>query len=263
MDTDAPLTQELRLSTEGTARQQYYFRQFLEAARGGPWDRLRGLQAGLWARYGEGLLTDGQAGYVAEIVTARLKPAETPAEKPPRDPATQVGTRPIGPDSLARRRRLSRETFVHPQDTGDLTNGEMAVLTVVTEEILKAGRCTLPVGKLAALAGISRRWAQHALAKLAALAFVVVERRPGERRRHDTNVVTLHPLRQALKARLAAVKTWWRGRGALWSTGRTLAHATRLKKDKRHPRAGDNTMVRAPPAPGAPPGRWSARPVPS
>lgn len=263
MESNGVQTQEMRLSSEGTERQRHHFRMFLDGARSGPWDRLKSIQAGLWARWGEGKLTDDQAQYVAEVIHARLKPAEKPPAKPPRPPSSYVGTRPIGADSLPRRRRLSRETFVHPQDTGELTNGEMAVLTVVTEEILKGGRCELPVGKLAALAGISRRWAQHALAKLSALLFVTVERRPGTRRRHDTNVVALHPTRQALKARLATVKTWWKGRGALWGIGRSLVHATRLKMDMRHPRSGDNVVQGAPKAPRGSPGGSIARPAPS
>ncbi|TDR94182.1 hypothetical protein [Enterovirga rhinocerotis] len=255
-------TQEQRLSDEGCARQRYYFEQAVQAARSGPWDSLKGVRGGVWARFSEGKLTEGQVGYLVEILEARLKPAEKPPAKA-RNPDSFVGSRPITPESLERRRRLSRETFVHPQDSEELTNGEAAVLSIVLEEVMKLGRCLLPVGKIAALAGVSRRWAQHALRKLESLLYLCVQIRPGDRRRHETSVVTLHPSRGALRGRLEAVKKWWRGRGGLQGIGRSLVRTTRLKTHERHPASRDNTVERAPSAPMRLGGRSTARPVPT
>lgn len=238
------------------------FDEIKKAIRACHWRDLDDVAKHVTQVWSDGELTDDQASYLFDIVQARRSWKREAPERPvtvKRAPETYVGTRPISARSLPARRMLSRETFVRADDTKDLTNGEAAVLTIVTEEIVRSGACRLCVGKLAALAGVSRRWAQHALRKLATLAFVVVEHRPIERRKHDTNVVTLHPARIELAARLARVKTWWRGRGGISGIGRSLVHATRLKRSNSIPLSRDNTVHAAPSAPEGAAGRRTAR----
>ena len=241
------------------------FEDLKTAARLCHWRDLDDVVKQTYAVWGEGDLTDEQATYILEgIIQPRRKWKDAPKPEPKtRAAETYVGTRPISARSNPDRRMLSRETFVRPEDTKDLTNGEAAVLTVVTEEIIKAGACRLSVGKLAAIAGISNRWAQHALRKLAALCFLVVEHRPITRRRNDTNEVTLHPCRQELGDRLKRVKRWWRGRGRLSNIGRTLVRSTRLKGLNRIPLMRDISLIEAPAAPGWLSEGSSAKPAPS
>lgn len=237
-------TEQDRLSKAGTARQNFNFEKHIGPAREGAFTALRALKAALWSLEADGHLTAEQCQYLVDgIIEARLRASRDPdAPKKQRSPDSYVGTRPISSDSLKRRRRLSRDNWVLPDDGEDLTNGMAAVLAIYLEEIMKFGRCTLPVGKIAALAGISRRWAQICTSTLITDSFLSIEHRPRDRRRHDTNVVTIAPGRDDIRGRVQARKKWWRGRGPLIEIGRTLGRATRLKSSYSIPHMRDNSV---------------------
>lgn len=73
------------------------------------------------------------------------------------------------------------------------TEGERAVLSVVACEVKRHGLCDLPVGKIAAIAGVCERTVQYALkaASSLELAHVMIERRPRPGKKNLTNVIRI------------------------------------------------------------------------
>lgn len=214
--------------------QELAFEELKGMARDADWRVLDDVRRLAGQLHADGRITEDDFAYVWAILDQRSawrKEASRAPGTKPRAPDSYVGSRPISRRSLPDRRMLARENWILPEEGRDLTNGEMSVLSVVAEEIMKFGACRLCVGKIAAIAGVSARWVQHSLRKLADLAMIVIERRPRERRRHDTNVVAVHPNRPELTARIKARKRWWRGRGPS-EIGRTLLRPTRLKVSK-------------------------------
>lgn len=261
-------TAESRYRQDGSARQQFTFNRFLSLARTEVYDRLKVIRMALWKEAADDMLTPDQAAYVEEIFEARLK-GETKREvtQAPRRPESNVGSRPITPESLQRRRVLASEGWLTPDDRKMLTQGHAALASKVLEEITFRGACELHVDALAAMAGIGRRWTQLGLRLLEQLGLIAVEIRPAERRRHDTNRITLHPSRIELYGRrLKARKHWWRGRSRtpkLPKTGRILHRTTRHRGQNSVALTGDTIAQGAVFAgPGAP-GRERARSGPS
>jgi hypothetical protein len=81
--------------------------------------------------------------------------------------------------------------------------GEIAVLGVIAVEVRKHGRCTLTIGHIAALAGVSRTTAKRALSEAFALGVIRVQERRLTAFRNDSNVVTVTDAAWAAWLRLA------------------------------------------------------------
>jgi hypothetical protein len=73
------------------------------------------------------------------------------------------------------------------------TEGERAVLAVIACEVKRHGQCELPVGRIAAIAGVSDRTVQYALktASSLELGHIAIERRPRPGKKNLTNVVRI------------------------------------------------------------------------
>lgn len=83
------------------------------------------------------------------------------------------------------------------------TEGERAVLSVIAGEVKRLGRCSLPIERIAAMAGVSVRLVQYALAtasgkarrkgedKPACPILLKIEYRPLAGARNSTNVITI------------------------------------------------------------------------
>ncbi|WP_331308713.1 hypothetical protein [Methylobacterium oryzae] len=79
--------------------------------------------------------------------------------------------------------------YLPPGLASAFTQGEQAVLAVVALEVGKRGACTLALGHIAALAGVSNTTAKRALRQARTLGLVTVEERRLSRSRNDTNVL--------------------------------------------------------------------------
>ncbi|MGU3449621.1 hypothetical protein [Methylobacterium sp. 391_Methyba4] len=79
--------------------------------------------------------------------------------------------------------------YLPPALAAGFTQGELAVLAVVALEVGKRGTCTLALGHMAALAGVSETTAKRALRQARTLGLVTVEERRLSRSRNDTNVL--------------------------------------------------------------------------
>jgi len=153
------------------------------------------ISRAVWRGLAEGILGDGDAQMLAELIHAKRavgsagkgaggheRPAaQYPARRPQRPPVRSA--------AIERRRRLAMSGPLPPGLACRFTVGELAVLRIVGDECRDRGACMLPLGAIAARAGVCRKLAQNAirLAKRLGLLDVDERRRPG--RPSLTNVI--------------------------------------------------------------------------
>jgi hypothetical protein len=144
-----------------------------------------------WRAYGEGHLSDADAQAASEAVEARK--ARIKGSRPSPLPTPPIARRrPVSPDrqaSIERRRRLAASGAVPGRIAAGFTTGETAVLSVIGREVQRAGRCDMPMDKIAALAGVSRSTAQNALREGRRLGLVTVTERRRRGAKSLTNVI--------------------------------------------------------------------------
>ena len=104
--------------------------------------------------------------------------------------------RPKSPDralSRVRRRKSGRDGWVPPCIHVEFSEGELAVLNVLAEACHRSrdGRCTWPMARIAALAGVCHRLAQMATQKARRLGLISWQDRPRKGARSDTNVIAI------------------------------------------------------------------------
>lgn len=147
--------------------------------------KLPEVAAHLWRAYGEGQVTEEEAEQLSNLIDERRAvPAPAPARR-------KVGTRPRTPASIERRRRWAASGAMPTALAARFTIAEQAVLAVVAGETVKHGRCTLFIGHIAALAGVSETSVRNALREARQLGLVAVEVRRVTAWRNDANVITV------------------------------------------------------------------------
>lgn len=156
-------------------------RRAIEAA---PRTQLAEVTALLWRAFGAGQVTEAQAEQLSNLIDVRRA-------LPPPAPARRSGTRPRTPASIERRRRWAASGAMPVGLASRFSIAEQAALAVVAEEVMKHGRCTLYVGHIAALAGVSETTVRNALREARQLGLVAVEVRRVAAWRNDSNVVTI------------------------------------------------------------------------
>jgi hypothetical protein len=156
---------------------------------------LEGLDAlcrKAWAGVAAGQVSEETAQAVAEAAEARRQAirerfASKPASglprglKPPRRPDREA--------SIRRRRTLAASGMIPAAIAARFTLGECAALTVIAIEVMRHERCTLTLGHIAALAGVSRTTAQNAFRIAARLGFIRVTERRSSGWRNDSNEI--------------------------------------------------------------------------
>ncbi|MBY0361186.1 MAG: hypothetical protein K2X45_04710 [Phreatobacter sp.] len=78
-----------------------------------------------------------------------------------------------------------------PAIAAKFTSGEQAALAVVAFEVTKRKVCSMAIGAVAALAGVSESTVKRAIRQARALGFLTVQERRLSRYRNDTNVVRI------------------------------------------------------------------------
>jgi hypothetical protein len=155
---------------------------------------LEGLDAicrKAWAGVAAGQISEETAQALAEAAEARRQAirgrfAAKPASGLPR------GRKPhCRPESIRRRRTLAASGMIPAAIAARFTLSECAALTVVAIEVMRHGRCTLALGHIAALAGVSRTTAQNAFRIAARLGFIRVTERRSSGWRNDTNEIVV------------------------------------------------------------------------
>src|SRR5829696_9681945 len=134
-----------------------FVEQLRRAVEASPRAELHTVSALLWKAYAAGQVSEAEASALSEAIEARK--ALPAAQKPLR---LRFGSRPRSPASLERRRRWASAGALPPALASRFTLAEQAVLAVVAAEHQKHGACTLTVGHIAALAGVSETTARNA-----------------------------------------------------------------------------------------------------
>src|SRR4051812_44151598 len=176
----------------------FQLRAAIEAA---PRERLSDLSKTLWQGFSAGAVTEAEAEEISLLIEARRSVstsrhnastassfqrgggAAIPARKPQRPPVRSV--------AVERRRRWAAAGRMPPRIAAHFTLGEQAALAVVAVEVVKRGQCTLALGHIAALAGVSITTTKRAIRQAKALGFIGVKERRLSRFRNQTNVVTV------------------------------------------------------------------------
>src|SRR4051812_27597668 len=135
-----------------------FVEQLRRAVEASPRLELTKVSALLWKAYAAGHVTEAEASALSEAIEAR-RALPAPAKPVQR----RFGSRPRSPASVERRRRWAAAGALPPALASRFTPAEQAVLAVVAAEHLKAGRCTLTIDHVAALAGVSRSTVKNAL----------------------------------------------------------------------------------------------------
>jgi hypothetical protein len=135
-------------------------------------DELDGIVRDAWGDHINGLLTENEIEVLDEAARARREafPERRTEARPPRGaqpraapqtappaPARPRRAIPRSPDRAAsrqRRRDIGQERWLPPCIANKLTQGEIAVLSVMAREIVHHGVCDLPNDKIAGLAGV-------------------------------------------------------------------------------------------------------------
>lgn len=164
-----------------------------------------------------GTLTDEDAQTLYEAIHARRAVLEgrepgsrvrqgRPSIFPPKRPQRS-------PDRVAsryRRRHHARARWMPDTLADRFTDGEVAALAVVAQEHHAQGYCDLPIGKIAALAGVSETTVRNAFREARHLNLISVEERPQQGRPNLTNIV---------RVTSPEWRTWIERRPASWARG--------------------------------------------
>lgn len=141
----------------------------------------------VWKALVSSQITEAEADELSNLIeVAKIVPPP-----PPKAPRKPVGSRPITPNSLARRRRWVASGWLPPALATHFTQGETAVLAVIANTVLRSGDCRHSNKYIAALAGVSHTTVKNAIRMAQALGFLTVEERRETARRNQTNIVRI------------------------------------------------------------------------
>src|SRR5215213_2005520 len=156
------------------------------AVEASPRMRLHAVSQLLWRAYAAGSVTEAEASELSDLIEARkaVPAPEKPAQR-------RVGSRPRSPASMERRRSWAAAGRLPPQIASRFTLAEQAALAVVAVEVTKHGACTLTIGHIAALAGVSESTVRNAMREAQGLGLVRIEERRLTAWRNAPNRVTI------------------------------------------------------------------------
>ena len=186
--------------------------QLRRAVEAAPRAELPTVSGLLWKAYAAGQVTEEQASELSDRLEARraIPAPQRPAQR-------RVGSRPRSGASMERRRRWAASGLLPPALAARFTLAETAVLAVLAAEVLRHGACTLTVGHIAALAGVSETTVRNALRAARGLGLLTIEERRVSAWRNAPNVVRIVSREWLAWLRLRAPKERaWGGEGANW-----------------------------------------------
>src|SRR5215213_746983 len=161
--------------------------QLRRAVEASPRAELPAVSALLWKAFAAGHVTEAEASALSEAI--ELKRALPAAQKPVQ---RRLGSRPrSSPASMERRRRWAASGALPPALAARFTLAETAVLAVIAAEVLRHSRCTLTIGHIAALAGVSETTVRNALRAARGLGLLTIEERRLTAWRNAPNVVRI------------------------------------------------------------------------
>lgn len=142
------------------------------AVMASPRMKLPEIRAAMYKAFTTGQITEAEAEDLDGLINARAAIPATEAV-----PRRRVGSRPRTPASVERRRSWAAAGRLPPALAAQFTLAEQAVLAVIASEEKKHGACTLTIGHIAALAGVSETTVRNAQRQAQALALITIEER--------------------------------------------------------------------------------------
>src|SRR5215210_6743278 len=202
-----------------------FVEQLRRAVEASPRVELAKVAGLLWRAYAAGQVTEAQASELSDLIERRraLPALQRPIQR-------RLGSRPRSPASLERRRRWAASGALPPALAARFTLAETAVLAVLAAEVLRHGACTLTVGHIAALAGVSETTVRNALRAARGLGLLTIEERRLTARRNAPNVVRIISREWVAWLRLRAPK----------GGGCKLVHPTPTQENNKGPLAQRN-----------------------
>jgi hypothetical protein len=169
----------------------------------------------VWRCHLDGAIEEGEAARLIEY--AELRRPERGAGRPDRvakfATLCRPNLRPVGsfkvrsrfprrreqrsPDrqsSYDRRHRLAYSGVLPRHLTPHFTIADMAIMRIVADEYKRGGTCELPLGQMAARAGVCRKTAQRSIQKARDERLISVEERPVRGRLHKPHIIRIMSL---------------------------------------------------------------------
>src|SRR4051795_10355602 len=185
-----------------------FMEQLRRAVEASPRVELPKVSALLWRAYAAGQVSEAEASELSDLIESRraLPAAQKLIQR-------RLGSRPRSPASMERRRRWAASGALPPALAARFTLAETAVLAVLAAEVLRHSACTLTVGHMAALAGVSETTVRNALRAARGLGLLTLEERRLTAWRNAPNVVRIVSRAWLGWLRLRAPKERARGGG--------------------------------------------------
>src|ERR687885_949109 len=163
-----------------------FVEQLRRAVEAAPRSELTKVSALLWRAYAAGQVSEAEASALSEAIEAKraLPALQKPIQR-------RLGSRPRSPASMERRRRWAAAGALPPAIAARFTLAEQAVLAVVAAEVVRHSACTLTVGHIAALAGVSETTVRNALREARGVGLLSIEERRLTAWRNAPNVVRI------------------------------------------------------------------------
>ena len=154
-----------------------------------PRSGLDALAKEVWRAYGADVLSDVETSELCEAIAARrVIPAPTATASPKWG---RSGSRPRTSASLERRRSWAAGSWMPPALAAGFTQAENAALAVIIREVTTTGRCGLPMGAIAARAGVCTTSARNAVREARRRGILHVEERRVSYDRNLPNLITV------------------------------------------------------------------------
>ena len=158
------------------------------AVMASPQSGLDALAKEVWRAFGADVLSADEASELCEAIAARRVVAAPAAAYPKWG---RSGSRPRTSASLERRRSWAAGSWMPPAMAAGFTQAENAALAVIIREIATAGRCGLPMGAIAARAGVCITSVRNAVREARKRGILHVEERRVSYDRNLPNLITI------------------------------------------------------------------------
>lgn len=139
----------------------------------------------MWQAFALGQITETEAEELSSRIEIRKVVPRQHA------PSKAVGSTARTDESLERRRRWAASGRLPPVLAAKFTMGEVAVLAVLAETVIRYGDCRRCIEQIAAIAGVCRSTVKNAVRQAETLGLVSVERRPQTAWRNLPNIVRI------------------------------------------------------------------------
>ena len=161
-----------------------------------PREMLCDLSKALWQAFADGAVSEAEAEALSGLIEARRAVGKSATVAHSGLADRFLGSRklqrpPVRSVAVERRRRWAAAGRMPPAIAAHFTTGEQAALAVVAVEVVKRQACSMAIGAVAALAGVSESTVKRALRHARALGLLLIKERRLSRFRNDTNVVTV------------------------------------------------------------------------